>query len=62
MKKVFSGSSQEEANRKADEWLKGQKGLRKILRTQVATGDEGPSLRAADRWAVTIHYEDENSN
>ena len=62
MKKVFNGSSQQEANRKADEWLRGQKGLRKILRTQVAIGDEGPSLREADQWAVTIHYEVENSN
>ena len=62
MKKVFSGSSQYEANRKADEWWAAQKGLQKTLRTELAIGDEGPSLKDADRWAVTIHYEDESSN
>jgi hypothetical protein len=62
MKKVFTGSNKQEARRKADEWWAGQKGLRKIERTEVAISDEGPSLRDANRWAVTIHYEDESSN
>jgi hypothetical protein len=62
MKKVFSGSSQYEANQKADEWWAGQKGLRKTLRTELAIGDEGPSLSDADRWVVTIWYEDKSSN
>ena len=62
MKKEFSGVSREEANRQADEWWAMQKGLRKLNRTEVATGEAGPSLRDADRWAVTIYYEREKSN
>jgi hypothetical protein len=49
MKKVFDGFTKEEANRKADEWLAGQKGLRKILRSQIAIGDDGPSLRGVEQ-------------
>ena len=60
MKKVFAGSSKEEANCMADEWWRSQNGLRKTDRKEVATGDQGPALNLADRWAVVIHYEDEN--
>jgi hypothetical protein len=57
MEKVFNGSSREEANRKANEWLAGQTGLRGIKRTEVAIGNKGPSLLDAGDWAVTIHCE-----
>jgi hypothetical protein len=62
MKKTFTGSSQQEARAKADNWWAAQKGLRKVSQIEVATGEEGPSIDLADRWAVTIHFEDENSN
>jgi hypothetical protein len=62
MKKVFTESSREDAKRQSDEWWVAQKGLRKISQTEVATGDQGPSLSDANRWAVTIRYERENSN
>jgi hypothetical protein len=52
MKKTFTGPSQREAQAKADDWWI-QKGLRKVLQTEVATGDEGPSTGLADRWAIT---------
>jgi hypothetical protein len=60
--RVFIGSTQAEANRKADEWWSPQKGLRLVQRTQVAVGEEGPELAKAKRWAVTIHFEGEDSN
>jgi hypothetical protein len=59
MEKVFEGSTREEANRKANQWVAGQKGLREIKRTEIAISDEGhPHLLDANRWAVTIHCED----
>jgi hypothetical protein len=64
-KRVFLGATQEEANRRADEWWGGQKGLRLIQRTQVAVGDNdnnGPALSSLNHWAVTIHFEGESSN
>ena len=60
--RVFIGSTQAEANRKADEWWGRQKGVRLIQRTQVGVGETGPERAKADRWAVTIHFEGENSN
>jgi hypothetical protein len=61
MEMVFSGSSKEDANRKANELWEKQNGLRAIERTEVAISDEGrPSLLDANRWAVTIHYVDES--
>jgi len=61
MQKTFAGSNQQEARAKANDWWGAQKGLRKLSQTEVAIGDEGPSLNLADRWSVTLHYEVENS-
>lgn len=61
MKEEFIGVTLAEANRKADDWLMKQKGLRLIQRTQVGAGF-GPSLTTVDRWVVTIHYETERTN
>jgi hypothetical protein len=58
---IFSAPTQSEANRQADERWAQQKGLRLILRTQVAVG-AGPSLAQAEQWAVSIHFEDDTSN
>lgn len=57
MEKVFDGSTKEEAERKANQWLAGQTGLRHIKRTVVALGDDGPSMLDANRWVVTVHYD-----
>jgi len=59
--RLFTAPTQVEANRQADEWWAPQKGLCLIQRTQVAVGF-GSSLAEKDQWAVTIHYEAENSN
>ena len=64
MKKTFDGSPREEAHSKAREWWNAQKGLRRIPpeQTQVAVGPaDSPDLRKADRWAVTIYYEEESA-
>jgi hypothetical protein len=59
MKKDFSGSTREEAHRKAQEWWTSQKGLRETHpRTEIAIGDSA-NMREAERWAVTVHYETE---
>jgi len=62
MKKTFTGSSREEAQTKANDWWLTQKGLRKVMKTEVTISKDGPSINLADRWAVTVHYEPENSN
>jgi hypothetical protein len=62
MKKTFTGSSREEAQAKANDWWLTQKGLRKVMQSEVTIGKDGPSINLADRWAVTVHYEAENSN
>jgi hypothetical protein len=61
MERVFIGVTRAEATRKADEWWGRQKGLRQTLRTEVAVGGKGPDTAEADRWAITIRFEDENS-
>jgi hypothetical protein len=33
--------------------------LRQTLRTEVAVGEKGPDIARLDRWAVTIHFEEE---
>jgi hypothetical protein len=62
MERVFIGANRAEATRKADEWWGRQKGLRQTLRTEVAVGGKGPDIAQLDRWAITIRFEDENSN
>lgn len=62
MKKTFGGATRREAKRQAREWWEAQTGLRKISETEVAMGNEGPDMRKADQWTVTIHYEPETSN
>jgi hypothetical protein len=42
MEMVFIGLTEEEANRKADEWWGQQEGARQIQRTLVAVGQKGP--------------------
>lgn len=59
---TFEAKTRAEANRLADDWWMKQKGLRQIHRSQIAVGSRSPSLADAERWAVTIHYEPENSN
>jgi hypothetical protein len=61
MERVFIGATRAEATRKADEWWGRQKGLRQTLRTEVAVGGKGPDPALADRWAITIRFEEENS-
>lgn len=59
MERVFIAATREEAIRKADEWWGRQQGLRQTLRTEVAVGEKGPDIARLDRWAVTIHFEEE---
>ena len=61
MEKSFSAPTRKEARQLANEWWAAQTGLRKIRQTEVAIGDDGPSLRNANRWTVTVHYKHENS-
>jgi hypothetical protein len=60
MKKDFSGSTREEAHRKAREWWDTQRGLRETNRTEIAIGDSA-NMREAETWTVTIQYELESS-
>ena len=60
MEKRFYAPTKEAVWRAADQWWAEQTGFRKLHRTEVAIGDDGPSLRNANRWAVTIHYEKSN--
>ena len=57
---LFTATTQEEANREADNWWAQQTGFRLVHRTTVAVG-WGPGQADADRWTVTIHYEIESS-
>src|SRR5260370_33421012 len=57
MKKEFQSSSREEANKWADEWWAAQRGVRNIQRTEISLGTKGLSIKDAEGWAVTIHYE-----
>lgn len=59
-KKTFEAGTLAEANSQADEWWKKRRGLRLIHRSQVTVG-WGPFLSQAERFAVTIHFERENS-
>jgi hypothetical protein len=58
-KAVFVGSTLQEAKRKADDWWMRQKGVREVHRSKISGGFTGPSLRDADQFTVTIHYEPE---
>jgi len=58
---TFEATTRAEANRLADEWWMTKKGARLIHRSQIAVGSS-PAWIEAERWAVTIHYEPENSN
>jgi len=62
MKRVFIAATREKATRKADEWWGRQIRLRQTLRTEVAVGKKGPDTTQLDQWAITIHFEEENSN
>jgi hypothetical protein len=62
MERVFIGATRAEATRKADEWWKTQKALRQTLRTEMAVVEKEADVAQLDRWAITIHFEDENSN
>lgn len=55
---VFSGSSFQEVNRKADDWRVGNPDV-KIMRRSgpMGTGFTGPSLNDMDSWIITIEYE-----
>jgi hypothetical protein len=58
-KAVFVGSTLQEVNRKADDWWMRQKGVREVHRSKTSGGFSEPSLRDADQFTVTIHYEPE---
>ena len=38
-----------------------QRGLRQTLRTEVAVGQKGPDIAQLDRWAITIHFEKDDT-
>jgi hypothetical protein len=59
MEKRFSAANLAEANRLADEWLAGQKGLKLISRTSF---NDPTSFNQATAWTATIHYEEAKSN
>jgi hypothetical protein len=56
-KQTFEAATQVDANRLADEWWAKQRGLRLVHRTQVSPGWG----TEAERWAVNIQFELENS-
>ena len=59
-KKTFEADTLAEANRQANEWWAKHQGLRSVHRSQGAVA-WGPFLAQAERFAVTIHFERENS-
>ena len=59
MQKIFHDWNKDAANRRADEWLARQKGLRQIRRTEEHRGVKGRNAGELDWWVVTIQFETE---
>jgi hypothetical protein len=56
-KVMFSGSTEQDANRKADDWCVQHRDVRITRRASTDIGFRGPSLREVGPWTVTIEYE-----
>jgi hypothetical protein len=59
MEQTFEGFTPEEANRKADDWLVKQKGIRVISRRQLSAGWGSPPTVEFTQYTVIIEYEPE---
>jgi hypothetical protein len=61
--KSFEGATQDEANQRADDWIKSQPGIRVRSRSTISTGGGSVAkpptkISATDRWTVVVEYED----
>ena len=59
MQKIFHDWKKDAANRRADEWLARQKGLRQVGRIEEHRGVKGRNAGELDWWVVTIQFETE---
>jgi hypothetical protein len=61
--KSFEGATQDDANQRADDWIKSQPGIRVRSRSTISTGGGSVAkpptkISATDRWTVVVEYED----
>jgi hypothetical protein len=56
--RTFTGSSKEDAEQKADEWIRGQPKLRNVTKTNFGISDDSePTFAPLLKWTVTVHFE-----
>jgi hypothetical protein len=56
--RTFTGSSKEDAEQKADEWIRGQPKLQNVTKTNFGISDDSePTFAPLLKWTVTVHFE-----
>jgi hypothetical protein len=62
--KSFEGTTREEAEQRATDWLKSQRGIRITNRRSIIAIGDGTvtkpltTRRPPDRWTIVVEYED----
>jgi hypothetical protein len=59
--KSFEGATQDEAERRAADWIKSQRGIKIINTRAIGTGAgsaKPPTAISLERWTVVVEYED----
>jgi hypothetical protein len=59
--KSFEGTTRDEAERRAADWIKSQRGIKVINTRAIGTGAgsaKPPTAISLDRWTVVVEYED----
>ena len=60
-KKSFEGATRDEAEHRAADWIKSQRGIKVINTRAIGTGAgsaKPPTAISLDRWTVAVEYED----
>ena len=66
--KSFEGTTRAEAEQRAADWIKSQRGIRitnrrSIIATGNGTVTKPPTIiRPPDKWTIVVEYEDGSSN
>jgi hypothetical protein len=65
--KSFEGTTRAEAEQRAADWIKSQRGIRVTNRRAIATGSGAVTkpptpISPPDRWTIVVEYEDGSSN
>ena len=55
--KSFEGTTRDEAERRAADWIKTQRGIN-VINTRAAGSAKPPTAISLDRWTVVVEYED----